>query len=755
MGFNLRKFYIWLISLGMVLVVYLLYNRIGTAPQIDLTRDAEVTDTVSESNVGESGGEIGTIGEVRVETARDTEFITRNKKTKEVEAIFGFEELLHEEGDEWELEKPYMKFFRRNGDCYITADKGRVQVENAPSGPTPKDGKLTGNVVVHILPKNSSDIQESFVYLDDLVFISERSQFSTAGPVKFVSEGAQMLGRRLEGVYNSEVYRLESLRIFHLASFHLRTSRAALFGPARTNAGKPADTGSSTQTQRLGKSPRAGAGNSQRQKTSPVASTQPAEQEQGEYYKCIFSKNVVVDAPEQLILADDEISINNIFWPRNSDEKSSKADAGGADGAKTPAKLMSESVGSVENNAAVSADETRVPGEPVEEHSEPNESSEELVDVVITCDNGILLAPVDSSRSIEDFARPRPEPASSRTNVPGNLEDASERTTLVAKKVDYCASTDETVVDGPLELTFYPNDVMLTGAKRAEAGTVPVRVTARKEARFLPASNQIIFEGNCQCTMLQEDPNSQQDCSLSAPTLTVDVSKDRPEQSSDSALDIEHLTASGGVVRLVTIKTAEEKRLGVTELKCRQFDFDAVGRMFLATGPGVIKVDNSNVQDSNKSDPNSQGGGFSLRKPCWVFVRDFDTLKYFLDANQVVADAQPQGTLRIDYFPIIDANVQYDRQAVVTAGHIEALLHEVAPNEFELSTLNATGTVTYKDDDKQFEGSRLFYDADKSLMTVEGDQGQPCFLNGVPVDAIEWDLNTDKLKFEISGPGAL
>ncbi|GAG01347.1 unnamed protein product, partial [marine sediment metagenome] len=180
------------------------------------------------------------------------------------------------------------------------------------------------------------------------------------------------------------------------------------------------------------------------------------------------------------------------------------------------------------------------------------------------------------------------------------------------------------------------------------------------------------------------------------------------------------------------------------------FEYDTALQSFLATGPGVIKLYNSNIPE-----PNSQPDRFSLNKPCWAVIENFQTLKYFLDKNQLVADAAPQGLLNINYFPIVNGQVQYDRQVTVTTPHVQANFIETAEGEFILSALSATGGITYKDKDKEFDGGRLFYDAKKSIVTVHGDELQPCHFDGAPVDAIEWNLKTDKIKFEITGPGAL
>ncbi|GAJ20820.1 unnamed protein product, partial [marine sediment metagenome] len=113
---------------------------------------------------------------------------------------------------------------------YITADIGKIQVETAVGRSTPKDATFTGNVVVHILPEGLSNIKESRIYLDDIIFLSEKSQLSTANSVKFVSEDALMLGTGLELVYDDVLERLEYLRIIDLESWRIKSSQRANSG---------------------------------------------------------------------------------------------------------------------------------------------------------------------------------------------------------------------------------------------------------------------------------------------------------------------------------------------------------------------------------------------------------------------------------------------------------------------------------------------------------------------------------------------
>lgn len=728
-GVKWRRFRVWLISLGAVIAIYLLYNWLSKTPRIEIDREPERF--VADGNVTDVDGKIGMIGDVGVGTVRKAEYIHLNEQ-KQVDRVFGFEKLLHKTGNEWEIEKPYMNVFRRDFNCYLTADRGKVRVETVAGRPSPKDAKFTGNVVAHILPEASSDTKEGFLYLDDVTFISDKSQFTTPGPVKYVSENAQMLGNGLEFIYNEPLERLELLRIFHLESLNLKSSQTALFPTATTQARRGADANSRMQTEQTDKP--VAADDSQKVKKLPAATTQASGQEEGEHYRCVFNKNVVIDGPEQLIFADKVLSINNILRPKASGKQPDKADPGRADQVK---KLTTEN--------AEDTEKVLKPNSVSSPNSVP-EAGEGPVDIVITCDNGFVVTPMDSRINDTNSAQLSSEQLiKTAAEKLKQLKKTNGRAMLVAQKIDHSAATGDTVASGLSELTFYTSDLFRTEANDT---VVPVKITARKKARFLPALNQAIFEGDCRCMMLREDANSQQKYTLSAPKLTVDLSRDKGKRPSSSAGTIEHLTASGGVVQLDTSKWAGEKLLGFTKLKCHRFDYDAGQQMFLATGPdGIMAVDNSRI-----AEPKEKVTRFSLRRPCYAVVRDFETLNYSLDTNQIIADAG-RGQIIIDYFPIVQG--QYGQQITVTAGHIEALLYETAGGRNELSTLRATDGVTYEEKDIEFQGSKLFYDAKKSIITVQGDESQPCVFNGALVDAIEYDLKTGKVKAEIVGPGVL
>jgi hypothetical protein len=495
-----------------------------------------------------------------------------------------------------------------------------------------------------------------------------------------------------------------------------------LFSSETTATESPASPGNGAQAER------------QKAKEIPAADRETIEKKKGAYYKCVFRKNVIIDCPEQLIFAD-EVSINNILWSKGPEKKYENRDTGGTDKMETAVEVTEESVSSP--------------------RGEPNESSEQFVDIVVTCDDGIAVVPMDSSIMSQSAA----------TEGKGlkSFNDEKGRPTFVAQKIDYCVITEDTVASGPSELTFYANDVMGTEGKPRlpERGGgkqpgVPVKVTAQKKAEFLPVSNQVVFEGNVLCTMLRENVDFQQKYTLSSPKLTVDLSKSREASltgDKQSRADIKHLTASGEVVQLDTSKWAGEKLLGFTKLKCLKFDYDAGQQMFLATGSGVIAVDNSKI-----AEPEKEVGRFSLQRPCYAVVRNFDTLKYLKEANLIIADAGAEQIL-IDYFPVIKG--QQGQQTSATSNHIEAVLYETASGQNELSTLSAKGGITYEEERAkkgktiQFVGSEMFYDGSKSMITAWGDELQPCFLNGVLAPGIEYNLKTDRIKTKIAGPGML
>jgi len=825
----MRKFAIGFVSLCAVLGAYLLYNRISGSPSIDADQQVDIIRSVADSNTFDLDSGMGKIGDIGVGTIKKAYFTDLNEITKEIEREFGYEKVLSKSRDIWDIEKPYMNIFRRNFKCYITADKGNIQVETAVGRTTPKDATFSSNVVIHILLGPPDDVKESFVYLDNFVFLSDKSRLSTDGPVKFVSEDILMNGTGLVLVYNEQSERLEYFEIKKLEKLHIKGPLAAMFSTDNTS-----DDDSQTKTQPadepliVDQTPTA--------KASTTDVQPQDEQEEGVNYKCTFRKNVLVNTPDELIFASDKLSINDIFRPKPSSELAAEDDAVVVKDDETVVEIVEPALTDAD---IISEQKIRTP-----DSAEPNVPSEQLESIVVTCDDGLVVLPKDSVRAQEDDIENEAENNISAIQPPGEFDDKKGKTRFLTRSIDYNYATEDGTVYGPSELTYYvdpssgadpneePEPVKLTSRKGANfsqmsgkmvftdclvtmpqsdlskpkditfsapeitvflpednsrmpdmfasgptelvfymedsnspdtnIGPLPVTVNAQEQARFLAASNKIVFEGDSRCMMLREDPNVLEEYMILSDQIIVDLPVDTNDSTSGPAANIKHLTAIDEVVRLAITKKAKAEGefegqvrdanslnlLGGAELKCSRFDYDAIRQLFLATGPGVIKLFNSEAPE-----PNEPVGRFSLKKPCWASIEGFETLTYFIQENRIVADAGSQEKLLMDYFPAVDG--RYDEQISAKASHVEVILYESPEGQTELSTLTAQGGIEYKDKENEFIGSELFYDHETSILKVMGDESQPCYYNGVLVEGIKMNVKTSKVEAEIVGTGTL
>ncbi|UCG56676.1 MAG: hypothetical protein JSU70_17650 [Phycisphaerales bacterium] len=734
MNLDLRKCLVGLISLAALLVVFLLYGRMSKTPQIKIDTGGEFVDAVAGSNVTDFEGEVGKIGDVGVAALRKPEFLHRNKEG-EIDRRFGFDELLHQEGDIWRIKSPYMDIFMPDFKCYITAGSGKVQVETAAGRHTPKDATFSGNVVIHIVPEKGSNIIECFIYLEDATFVSEKSLVSTTGPIEFASRQAQMVGRGMELIYNDELNRLEFFRIIHLNHLRWKGSEATLFTAASgdgTHLARPTEAlaGSAHDN-----SPDVGA-NDTREKQPPL-----------QHYRCVLSRNVVIDTPERLIFAEDEISITDILWSTASDNVSA--------GFETDNRVA-DSVVPVSDATGKVSDEIK--DAPVADQSEPVGPADDPTVIAITCDGGVVVTPMDLPGVSE--GSPEDAVAASVVELRNHkvFEDAVERARLVARRVDYNASSGDAIAGGPAEFSFYV-DTNDSNSTKADKTLLPARVSAEKWVKFSAVLNQVIFEGDCVGTVVDADPNLEQRHTLLAPKLTIDLPDNEEGAPSKSRGGIKRLTAHGGVVELEIAKTAVEPEsvegassdgalLGLVELKCHRIEYDPGQRVGVATGPGIITLDNSKSQA-----PETERQALSIGQPCYAFLRNFETLKFFLGANKIVADAGVQETLWVDYIPIIEGG--YGPQVEAAANRVEVNLTQSDKGQTELSTLTALGDIKYEDESYQFLGGELFYDQDESIIEIRSGESQPCYFNGALVDGVEYNLKTGERKALIAGPSTL
>jgi hypothetical protein len=288
-----------LVALAIVFKMFIF----GKDPLHVVKKEDYVVPQAQDTGTGK-GGKIGGVG---VGAVKSSEYVQRDEQ-KRIQRVFGFEELLHQTGDNWQLSKPYMKIYEEGGDVIITADTGNVQVQTIGNSPVPRDAKLTGNVRFHIVRRVAGSEEISDVYLDEMVFVSDRSTFYTDGPVKLVSPQCRMQGRGLEVVYSDEMKSLLLFRMDQLDDMRFKM-RA---GDSFLRQGGPQKTGSTDQ---------------------PMTAAAAAEP-QKQLYECLLSDNVMLEYDQQVVLAD-KILVKNILWtPAGSAGAGEDAAGGKASGSK-------------------------------------------------------------------------------------------------------------------------------------------------------------------------------------------------------------------------------------------------------------------------------------------------------------------------------------------------------------------------------------------------------------------------------------
>ncbi len=703
MGQRVRQFVVGLLVLGVLVGVYWLYTRFGS-PRTGATEVAQVLpEPLADAGDGES--EIGTIAGVGVRRVQRTRFAHRNE-FNEVDREFGFEELLHEEGDQWEITDPYMDLYFPKFRCRVTADRGKVQVETAFGQPMANDALFSGNVVIHILPSELNDPWECFIHLDDVGFVAEKSLFSSAGSVRFLSRSAQLTGRGMELLYDEPHSRLELFRIFDLDTLRLRSSEVGSVTDVAAQPG-PAEA------------------------ALPAApDTTPGRLDPNglptDHYQCIFRENVTIQAPDRIVRARDLLSINNIRWPGSADSNRPAAQGSGVNGRKPipPARPKA-----MDTTASL--------------HPAISALPEDLFDIVVTCDGGFSVTPMGTAG---ESAEPSDVNSPAEPSVAASEPDgAADRQRATAQRIDFDAPTRNTTFVGPVEMAFLIDPNRLVGGE-AGGEPMPMTVIAQEAVHFLAATNQIVLEGDPTVVLQKSEPNFNEVYTLRAPRLTLDLVSDA-NAANELGVGIGGLVADGGPVLLRVERKDGENLLGWTRLKASKLQYSADAEEFTAFGPGDLWMYNAEATKI-EGDPNA----FSLGQPCYVRLSNFDVLRYSASGSRIIAEDDAQ-QLVLDYAPLIDG--QYGRHAWAVAGHVEASLLETAGGRMELVSLTASKGIEYEDETYDFVGSVLVYDRAENLITVRGDDLLPCYLNGFLVDEIEMDVTTGRVKTGASTPSIL
>jgi hypothetical protein len=550
MNLNSRKFYIWIISVSFVALLYLLYVGITRTTHIDTREQSNV------SEISEPNDTIGSIGDVGVGTVSRAEFTVMKNQT--IERKWGFKKLLHQKGNEWQLKKPFMTLYRKDFECNITADMGTVEVQTALGKPEPKDATLKENVVLHITPIQGSDVPETKIYLDDITFISDRSLLSTPNPVEIVSEQAHLTGAGLELIYNEQTQKLEYMKIRRLDKLTIEIPQSE----QQSSGNKKAKTTQKTQPVRqktqTSQSTTAGNNNTEsKEKTSKNQNTNT--------YKCFFRENVEIKSKNQNAFAE-LLTITNIDSVSSESQQRNNSEKPGLAADKDSSKPTPAPREAPEKPAV-----QKVPAPGKKPKSEQ---------VVITCDNGIVLIPSKSRRSpAAEFERQKIEKWKGYSRFEKTLPD---KTTLNAYFIEYNAQSKDIISDCRTDIFLYPQKLMLGEPQKKE----PVKLTSDK-THYFAKTEKVVFDGNCVCTMPRPDIGKDKQYSLTTPKLIVELpGKHRTDFAgyahNHSELNFyasPFISDSNEKVQLPVTVTAEKKISFLSALNLISFEGDALCRM--------------------------------------------------------------------------------------------------------------------------------------------------------------------------------
>ena len=273
-----------------------------------------------------------------------------------------------------------MNLYEKKFTCSLTSDKGAVRVENVAGKIMPSDAELSGNVVIDLKPLDETNGHNCRIYLDDLDYDSERSEFVTDGPVRIVSRDAKLSGRGLNLIYNSELSRIEQIKIIDLD--FLTINRASKEKKSPVVISESVSRSSSPES--CVREVEADKTESDQKMASQNATSVNSKSDKAvQNYLCFFRDNVVITSGENKIAAD-ELKIANIIWGKQQEDESEPRLSSELQDPAVQKQSISDSAVS-ENRKEVGAEADG------DEEAEDNDQK-----IRVTCDGGMLLRPADT-----------------------------------------------------------------------------------------------------------------------------------------------------------------------------------------------------------------------------------------------------------------------------------------------------------------------------------------------------------------------
>lgn len=295
-----RKIFLVILAVVIAVGAYLAYRFYANPPAISVGKGYTVVKAKpqpTESTETPMGKE-GSIGETVVGETEVSEFNLLDPQGN-IKSRFGFEKLVHSEGLEWELEKPYVDIYDPKYSCKVVSQTGFVRIDIRAGKPVPVSARLIGDVAISL--KTTDGGRNCNINLDKLNYDIQRNRFESDGKVAVKADQIEMNGTGMTLVYNPDANRIELLRIPDLDYIKLTEQRLI----AQTEKSEQA----STETA---------------QTTTPKPKQQDQVAQDGIFYEFILDNGVEITTEEENITAD-TVRISNILWKNSAISKSDSA----------------------------------------------------------------------------------------------------------------------------------------------------------------------------------------------------------------------------------------------------------------------------------------------------------------------------------------------------------------------------------------------------------------------------------------------
>ncbi len=738
----MRKFTIGIVSLAITIGVFVLYSRMDKTPRIETNNGGNLTGGLNPGDFDDFNDPIGMIstgeGDIGIGTTEKFEFINRNDLTGEIEWKFGFQKLLHKEGDIWQIEKPYLELYRENFTSYMQAEQGIARMKKVGEKNIPKDATFSDNVIIHIISEGTQNPEERTIYLDNLDFVSEKSRLSTDDKIVFASKNIQLDGTGMELIYNDESERLEYFKVIDVNEIKVKMRRTTLGSISRSNE--------SPETAVMDNS-----GEQVQETVSRDDSPENADSKK-EYYTCIFSKNVLIETPDQFIFAEDEINIDDILFSNQSkDEDSQKK----ADTQNEPNKL------------AITANE---PNDLTISAAEPNEmevAKDDFVDVVIKCDNGFILAPKNSV----EITKFRENANTISTIEKPEFAYSGKKVILATQQIQLTALDSDYVAVGSTELMFYIEDL---NNPDPNLQSFPVTITSQSGARYIKDVNQVVFEGDAVCTIPQNDLSEKKNATLASPKLIINLPESGnslPDVNAAGPVEllfyVEDTNATIETQKIIPVKiTAKEKALYLPAMNKVVFKEDCLCQIgseevskeqFISLKTPKLQIDlpeDKTAQSFAFSDINAEGpvdlrffmkdpnnkGTIQSLMPVNITAQKY--ARYLSSSRQIVLEGSCKNSM-------IRENEDFTQELTLLSGRVRVDLPEDINDQEQSSTLT--------------EISHLKADGEKVILKVTKKTKNPEIKKQTDEEILGWtqlvckslDYDTEEQIFKATGPGEL